>query len=458
MRDRDLAKMAAVGVLILVAALLGLASLQYGLPARYYSIMGLGKEDVPHFLQNLHLPPFPPMSIPRFLGFFRQFLIGAWFGYIFAVIAGLRGGILKRRTILAVMIPLAAALAVWWPASLSGDVYGYVGFGRMFVYHGMNPYTHTPADLCAAGDPCGPFARFRHPTIYGPVWTLLSVIIVWLLKSAGLWWQVVAMKLLAGASLVLTALVGSRIAERFRPGTGDLTLLAIGLNPLFLIEGPGNGHNDLLMMLLLLAGVLYLMKKQHIPGSLALGASIGIKFISVMAVPWLVWEYTQGRRMMQRVSFAGICGLLVLVPNLICYLPFWHGGALFQGAAHRWHWGMSWSASSKQATLTYWLTRRLPDVWMDRVAFLLTGPIAVVIIFGALSVWLLRKGVEGSALTAWVILSGCLALFTMGVPFPWYLAWAWMASLVRWDRAHFALSAAYCAIGFICTYAYTISR
>ena len=458
MRNRGLVTATAIGIAIMAVALVGLATLQYALPAHYYAIMGLGRENVPHFHRNLHLPAFPVLSIPTFLLCFRLLLIAAWLGYAAAVLAALRGGIPRARTLLLLMIPLAAVIAVWWPASLSADVYGYVGFGRMVVYHGMNPYTHTPADLCAVGDQCGPFSRFRHPSIYGPVWTLLSVVIVWILKSAGLWWQVVAMKLLAAASLVLMALVGSRIAERFRPGTGDLTLLAIGLNPLFLIEGPGNGHNDMLMMLLLLTGVLFLMKKQHITGSLALGASIGIKFISVLVVPWLVWEYTRGRNALGRASLVAVSCLLALAPCVVCYLPFWHGTALFQGAAHRWHWGMSWSAAAKQTTLTYWLTRGLPDVWMDRVALFLTGPIPVLVVSLALSLWILRKGREGSALTAWIILAGCLALLTMGVPFPWYLTWAWAASLVRWDRAHIALSAAYFVIGFVCTFAYTIPR
>lgn len=458
MRNRALVRAAAIGIVVSIVALLALATLQYSLPARYFAAMGLGREDVPHFRASLSLPQFPILSIPTFLMYFRLLLAAAWFGYAFAVIAALKGGALRAKTILCLALPLGVILAVWWPSSLSGDVYGYVGFARMFVHHGMNPYTHTPDDLRAIGDPSGPFARFRHPSIYGPVWTLLSVIIVWLLKSASLWWQVVAMKLLSAVCLVLTAFVGRQVAEEFSPGTGDVTMLAIALNPLFLVEGPGNGHNDLLMAFLMLSGILYLLRKNHVLGSLMLGASIGIKFVSAVMVPWAIWEFTKGKQTAQRISLAAVSGLLVLLPCLVCYLPFWHGMALFQGASHRWHWGMAWSSAAKETTLTYWLTRGMSEVWMERVAVLLTGPVPVLIVFGALSLWMWKRGTEGSSLVAWIILAGCIAMLTMGVPFPWYLTWAWAVSLVRWNRTHIMLSSAYFVIGFICTMAYTIPR
>jgi hypothetical protein len=37
---------------------------------------------------------------------------------------------------------------------------------------------------------------------------------------------------------------GLSVADDYDPGRGDFALLAIGLNALFVIDGPGNGHRD----------------------------------------------------------------------------------------------------------------------------------------------------------------------------------------------------------------------
>jgi len=458
MRNRGRAAIVPASLVISSTALIALATLQYGMPTHFYAIMGLGRENVPHFRKALHVGFLGPMSIPSFLLWFRLLLAVSWCGYLVAVIAVFRNGVPSERVVVGTMVVVAALLAFWWPASLSGDVYGYAAFARMYALHGLNPYTHTPDALHALGDPSAPFARFRHTTIYGPVWTLVSVVIVWALKSVGLWWQVVALKLLAGLSLVMCALVGRRIAEHFASGRGDLALLAIGLNPLFLVESPANGHNDAFMMMMLLIGVWLWLEKRSVPAAVALGISVGVKFITAPILFWMLLDRVHRKGITEKLAKPGGLAILSFVPLALCYLPFWHGAALLAGASHRWRWGTIWSSASKQATPTYWLERYLLPGRTEQIATFLTGPWPILLPAVVLTLWLwLRKAKDGW-LTAWVMFAGCLALFTMGVPFPWYFIWGWMVSLLRWNRAHIILSGAYFVLGLVVTMGYTIPR
>ena len=445
-----------LGASLACASLVALATLQYGMPTRYFAVMGLGREDVPHFREALHLG-FQPMSIPQFLLWFRLLLLASWAGYLLAVSAAYRAGIARAKPVLILSGATALVLAIWWPASLSGDAYGYAAFARMYALHGLNPYTNTPDALQALGDPSAPFARFRHTTLYGPVWTLVSVAIIWVLKTAGLWWQVVALKVLAGISLVCCAVLGRGIAEKLSPGRGDLAMLAIGFNPLFLIESPGNGHNDAFMMALLLAGILMWAGKRDTAGALVLGLSVGVKFVTAPLLAWMLLGRVCRKGLIERLVKPAGLALTAVVPLALCFIPFWSRG-LIAGASHRWHWGTLWSSASKQATPTYWIERFLCPGHTEQIACVLTGKCLAAAVFVALTILIWRRKAEYGWMTAWVLFAGFLALFTMGVPFPWYLLWGWMVALLRWGRGGIILSVAYLVLGLVVTMGYTFPR
>src|SRR5204863_5851009 len=112
------------------------------------------------------------------------------------------------------------------------------------------------------------------PSGYGPVWTLISMALWGCLGWASAFWQLFGIKLLAATALLAAALAGRAIAERLEPGRGNLALLAIGLNPLFVLEGPGNGHNDLLMFALFMAGIFLCLRAQVGGRTVSLGAPV----------------------------------------------------------------------------------------------------------------------------------------------------------------------------------------
>ena len=83
-------------------------------------------------------------------------------------------------------------------------MFGYLGYARLGALHGLDPYSHVPAE--APGDAVFPFVGwpFKHSP-YGPLFTLGSYALAPLGLAGGLW----ALKALAAAaSLGAIALVG----------------------------------------------------------------------------------------------------------------------------------------------------------------------------------------------------------------------------------------------------------
>jgi hypothetical protein len=427
--------LAAMGVAMAVTCLLAFAALQYKMPRMVGPESGVNQPGVEHFARHLFGKPPRPMRLGAFVECFRLLLLGAWAGYALAVGAGSKGGVLGARWTLPLTACLATGFATAFPPSLSTDVYAYVGFARLQAVYGRNPYGSPLAELEVLGDPTADFIKSDLRSVYGPVWAHLSAAIVVVSVRSGLWWQVVAMKLVAAASLLAAALVGRKVADHFAPGRGDLALTAIGLNPLFLIEGPGNGHNDLLMMALFLAGAWQVVKERRLPGAFLLGLSAGIKLVPIAVLPWVVTECAPWRERRVAVRRALAVGLLMLLPTVVGLVPLWRGPATLGPVLGR-------LRSSPPDPRAATAGRPAPD---PRPASALARQVPVLVVYAALSGWLALRRVEGGWLDAWAVLSGCLIVWTMGVIFPWYVVWPWTVLLTRWDRPR-VLASAICLV------------
>ena len=450
-REAVLRTCAVIGVVITCTAILGLGALQYAMPEKLRCCWGFNWRGAEHFRQVMFGGHLPTLSPVVFVAWFRIFLIASWLGYAVAVVAAIRGGILKPKAILGVVVPLAVLLAVFCPASLSCDAYGYIAYARMQVVYGLNPYADTPRILLAHADPTVKFLVWDIPTPYGPVWTVFSIMVVWLLRSVGLWWQLVAMKLVAAGGLIATALAGRIIADRLSPGKGNLTLLAIGLNPLFLIEGPGSGHNDLAMMALALIGAALVLNKRYILGDLLIGCSVGVKYVTAPILPWLIVERLRGKRPREIALLALLAIVIVLGPTILCFAPFWQGADTFAGLGSRWSQPQT-PADRDHSSATLGVGPTEPGTVKRFSGF--SSAIArqwpLMIVFLILSLWVYLRGSEGSWLTAWALLSWCVIVWATGVRFPWYLVWPWAAALTRWDRPHIGISSVcFCAAVFL---------
>ena len=282
-RPRFGAFLALSWLLVLAAALW-----QYGFPEDYKVRWGANPAGIAHFraLFNFNPDKFSPLTYSRG---FAGLLAFAMLAYGLMLFVAHRTSMQMTRGLLLAAWVFTLGFATIVPAGLSCDVYAYLAYARMAVVYGLNPHVHTQFELATLHDPVAEFLQWNVPSPYGPFWTQLTILLIWPVKSLSLAVQVLVLKWLAGVALLLTAQQAAHLAEKANPGKGGLTFVAIAACPLLLIEGPGNGHNDLVMVAWLVLGVRLWQERKIHSGALCIGLSAALKFIPFLLGPWLLW-------------------------------------------------------------------------------------------------------------------------------------------------------------------------
>jgi len=438
--------------LVLTGSVIGLAIVQYLMPPSFDNPPAANHAGVVHFRTVISAADVTPLSVPAFLWIFRLLLAAAWIGYGMILSIAYRYGTGIGRYSLPIIGGCALAMALLFPPSLSSDVYAYAGWGRMAVLYDLSPYFHTLRSVAELGDPAGLIAPVGASTTHGPVWIALVTALVSGLGGAGLWVQVVALKLLAGVALLVAAISGREIARFYDPRRADLALLAIGFNPVFLIEGPGNGHNDVLMVALMLAGIALCQKRRPRAGYLLVGLSIGIKFVTAAVVPWLLIELVR-QRPHRRLAATALALGLTLAPTLIGYAAFRvHTNALAGIKAVFEHQlaGMEGTASTAESgSIATSSTASVSASILPRVGVLL-------VVYAVLSLAVWRSSVAGMYLSCWALFTLTLIVIGAPVAFAWYMIWPFSASLVRWDKYGIIISSACAVLSIFLLARYTV--
>lgn len=442
---------AVLAMTLIVFGMGSLALLQYTMPPDFDSRWGVNQRGVTHFASVLFRSTPAVWNLPTFTLTFRLILLLAWAGYALLLTCAMspgtspgtesKAGVLLagrvRHVVVGIVIGMPLLMAVFCPPALSVDVYGYVAYARLPLLYGRNPYTTLPFFLKQVGDPTGAYLAWNHSTPYGPLWTLLSCTLVAGFRFAGLWGQVVSLKLVEAGALIVAAFTGRRIVALSQPGSADLTFLAIGLNPLLLLEGPGNGHNDLLMVAFLLVGIRFLLEKQSARGMFLIGCSIGVKMVTAALLPWMLWQQNSIKRE-HGTGKARVQSLIWMLPCVLCLLPFWQGKATLIGAGmqQRALAGVDPASLARSLAVSHWLQRHGVGKSLIPVVVSLCRQWPLLGLYAALSLWSMGKKRVESWLSAWALLTVAPFFLLTGLWLPWYFCWGWPVALLRWNRGH----------------------
>ena len=438
--------------------LVALSLLFYTFPPHYDSFFfGLNASGMHQFQRHFRLDSIHSWPFRWFSRAFRAVVILIWASYAVFVAAALRGAKLAARPLILLVAAVAAAVAVFSAPLLSTDAYAYVAHGRQFVLYGQNPYLFGAEALAHGNDPVARYLTWDLPTVYGPLWTWIEISIVALLRHGGVWTQVIAMKLVEAGALLAAALAGRSITARLAPGRENVTLLAIGLNPMLLLEGPGSGHNDLVCLAFLLGGVALFFDKKYLAAALCLGLSVAIKPVTLALVPWALLEYWRvehGRPLRQKLPALALAPLLVLLPLVLLFVPLWAGPATLATAQLRTSYAQGAAYLAQAAALHSWFAAHGAGPGLASLLTSLVQNRLLVLLYVALSVWLWKMPRTGGWLLAWGVFSlGVMFLF-LKPAFPWYIIWFWPLLLLRWDRLHLTLSAGCFCLSLLMTVGY----
>ncbi|HWF73282.1 MAG TPA: polyprenol phosphomannose-dependent alpha 1,6 mannosyltransferase MptB [Solirubrobacteraceae bacterium] len=171
------------------------------------------------------------------------------------------------------------------PALFSRDVYSYLAQGEI-LHLGLNPYHHAPDVLARLGHPhllsaVSPFWRTT-TSPYGPLFLGVASLIAGAVGSH-LIVGVMLMRLLEVAGVALLAVFVPRLARLLGTDPARATWLAV-ISPLVVLELIAAGHNDALMVGLLVAGVTLAMERRPVLGIAVCAVAATIKLPAAAAV------------------------------------------------------------------------------------------------------------------------------------------------------------------------------
>jgi len=239
----------------------------------------------------------------------------------------------RRLLVSGVTIALYAAFTAMYPTNAI-DVYIYAVRSRLLTTYGENPNAAMPVTYWDSD----PYMRYASQewadnlSPYGPLWNQLAAPVTWL-GGDSIGAAVIGFKLLSVASAITIAWLVYAVVRDRHPAWALPAALLWLWNPLVLWDGIGNAHNDVTLMVPVVAALWAWQKRlDHwvIPFLLA---SVLIKYVTLILLPLAVvaiWRRNPG--IQERV--AGILwtasGSLFLIA--VGLYPFYDLGAIVTSA------------------------------------------------------------------------------------------------------------------------------
>jgi alpha-1,6-mannosyltransferase len=318
------------------------------------------------------------------------------------------------------------ALMLLAPLLFSTDVFSYQFYGRTGALYHANPYLAGPSAFLH--DPLYSYIGpkwIQTPTVYGPLFTALSYVLTPLSIPA----NVFAYKAIAAvSSLAVVALVWN--AARLRGVDPVKAAALVGLNPLIVVYGVGGGHNDLLMLALLLAGIVLLLQRRDRLGAGSIVAATGIKLTAGLLLPFALAGARGTGRVNESVFRTRrrdmLIGAGVAAGALIAFtFAMFGSGPLHLPSAIEKVQGMgNW-----QSIPGFIGTRLGLGTVNHSAALILAALFAVALVWLIWRVW--RGELDWIAGAGWASIA---LLVTAGSLLPWYVAWVMPLAALGRDR------------------------
>jgi hypothetical protein len=178
--------------------------------------------------------------------------------------------LLRARWVIAAIVGAHAIMFLSPPLALT-DIFNYINYGRMEVVHHLNPYTTIPV-LEPHNDPSyAPSNWHQLLSPYGPLFTLITFIVV-PLGVAMSFWLLKGLLMLSSLGIVFLVWRSARLVGR----DPVAAIVFVGLNPVVLIWGLGGDHNDFLMMFCVVLGFYLLLRAGCMPGAVGRGNTVQV--------------------------------------------------------------------------------------------------------------------------------------------------------------------------------------
>lgn len=328
-----------------------------------------------------------------------------------------------------VVEPRRLTRLVWWwsaplvfaPALFSRDVFSYIAQSRLLP-NGIDPYLYGTGvfDTWYAD---GADAMWTEaPAPYGPLWLGASSVVYWVTRAEPTA-ALLGFRLLALVGVLLVAVYLPRLAER--NGADPAKAVWLGtLNPLLLLHFVAAGHNDALMVGLLVMGLTLAMEGRRLAGVVVVALAGAVKVPALVALPFVALTWARAghapfpRRLRAWITAGVVTVVTFLGLNLVTRLDFgWLSTLDTPGRVRTWL-----SASTGLGIVIGEAGRLLGMGQHGEATVTVTRAAATVLSLGVIT-WLALTA-DRRSLTRGLGLA-LLALVALGpVVQPWYLLWA----------------------------------
>jgi hypothetical protein len=321
-------------------------------------------------------------------------LFGAWL----ALLAGVRS--LSTRVVIGAIVA-AHVLFLLAPPLLSADIFGYVGFSRLFEVHHLDPYVFGTAT--APTDPIRTYLRWHdEKSAYGPLFTVLADLLVPLGIAGAVW----AFKSIAFAASLATVALVWRLAQQRGHDPRPAAAL-VGLNPVVLAFEVGGGHNDALVVALTVAGIALVESRRAAVGAGAFVLGAAMKFTPGLLLPFALLSHPRERRSLVAGALmaAGVAAAIAVAAfgahaaGVLTLVPGAHGGVALHSVPNELSLGLTGAGLSD--------TGRTVAMALSAIAI-------------AFALWRTWRGADWITAAGWATLA--LLLGTVWL-LPWYATW-----------------------------------
>lgn len=236
----------------------------------------------------------------------------------------------RLRTVVLAICAWAAPQLLCLPI-FSRDIFAYIGQGRL-VLAGQDPYQHTISAMNNWFQLGTDVTWADTQTAYGPMFYWIEAAVVRVTgdnTEAG----ILLFRLVAMIGVLLCVVAMRKLAELHGIDPSRALWLAVA-NPLFLISFVASGHNDALMVGLALAATYYAARRNRAAAVLLITASIAIKPITVILLPFIGLLLAGagagwGRRVLAWVYVGGVTLVLMTVMGWVGGFGFGWVSAMF---------------------------------------------------------------------------------------------------------------------------------
>ena len=268
------------------------------------------------------LPHFLAVSVGYYAIFAWSCVVALWLVYL-KLIWHLRGSELDHRLVLAGALTLGI-VALTIPPVFSTDVFSYAMFGRLAAVYHLNPYVAT-ARSASPSDLLMPYLYWRDiPSPYGPLWTLVSEVIA-SGRHATPVMLTLRFKLVSLAAVLIDGWLVYVLVRRRWPQHASWAYLAFAWNPMVLVEGVVVGHNDTLILTVVLASAYLLARTRSQLAFVGLTASGLVKYSTVPVLGIAGLRLLLRTPLSKRMGLLLRLGLIAVVLPVVTFAPYWTG-------------------------------------------------------------------------------------------------------------------------------------